>query len=317
MCNLLKIMIVYDGSKGAENTLEDIRYAGLPSGAEVKIVTMVEPIIPAGLFDLAWNITLVRESQSRVQQARFRLRRGCARLERIFPDWEVDTSVCEWAREFGIVRLAAEWQPDLIVINPVDRSRFESLVLGDAARSVIKGASCSVRVARAANPRSRKGLRLLIGFDGSRGAAATICQVWARHWPPGTQAHLVAAFKPSVLLRSVSKFERKQYLDQVLNIAAETLRTAGLNVTTALIDGSPEQVILDEARKWEADSIFLGRNNRSNLGRLFSGSTSAAVASQAHCSVEVVRESKSDLLLSATTTRSVRQKQLGYAVGSS
>src|SRR5262245_46553009 len=195
----MEIMIVYDGSKCAENALEDLRYAGLPFEAEVKLASAVEPIIPAGLSDLAWNISLARESQARVRQARFELRRGCALLERIFPDWELDTSVYEWAREFGLLRLAAEWQPDLVVINPVNRRRFERLILGDFVRSVIQGTSCSVRIARVANLQPETGLRLLVGFDGSGGAANAVCQIWARYWPPGTQVHLVAALKPSLL----------------------------------------------------------------------------------------------------------------------
>ena len=44
-----------------------------------------------------------------------------------------------------------------------------------------------------------------------------------------------------------------------------------------------------EAEKWGADCIFVGARGLNGLERLLLGSVSTAVASYAHCSVEVVR----------------------------
>jgi nucleotide-binding universal stress UspA family protein len=48
-------------------------------------------------------------------------------------------------------------------------------------------------------------------------------------------------------------------------------------------------MILDEAKTWGADLIVMGSHGRHGLDRLVMGSVAEAVASHAHCSVEVVR----------------------------
>ncbi|WP_225931558.1 universal stress protein [Leptolyngbya sp. 7M] len=48
--------------------------------------------------------------------------------------------------------------------------------------------------------------------------------------------------------------------------------------------------LVEHAETWNADSIFVGANAfAGRLERFIVGSTSAAVAARAHCSVEVVR----------------------------
>ena len=49
-------------------------------------------------------------------------------------------------------------------------------------------------------------------------------------------------------------------------------------------------MLMEEARKWEADSIFVGsRNFSSGFERFRLGSVSTALVTSAPCSVEVVR----------------------------
>jgi nucleotide-binding universal stress UspA family protein len=75
-----------------------------------------------------------------------------------------------------------------------------------------------------------------------------------------------------------------------LKVAAGMLRAAGLGVSTIIREGSPRDVILDEAAKYGAQCIYLSGDDRRGLRRLIFGSTAGAVASRAYCTVEVVRE---------------------------
>ena len=50
-----------------------------------------------------------------------------------------------------------------------------------------------------------------------------------------------------------------------------------------------KEIILDEAERWGADLIVVGSHGRRGLKRLWLGSVSQAVVSQAKCSVEIVR----------------------------
>jgi nucleotide-binding universal stress UspA family protein len=66
-------------------------------------------------------------------------------------------------------------------------------------------------------------------------------------------------------------------------------KTAGLEIVGEIKRGSARNVILDEAEKWDADLIVLGSHGYGGLQRFLLGSVSHAVATHAHCSVEIVR----------------------------
>ena len=71
--------------------------------------------------------------------------------------------------------------------------------------------------------------------------------------------------------------------------AAEKVRGAKLNVSTALVEGDPKSQIIDAANDWHADMIVLGSHGRKGLNRFLMGSVSQDVVRHAHCSVEIVR----------------------------
>jgi nucleotide-binding universal stress UspA family protein len=63
-----------------------------------------------------------------------------------------------------------------------------------------------------------------------------------------------------------------------------------LNVSVIVEKGDPQRVLIDEAQKWNADSIFVGsRKFDGTFERFWLGSVSTALVTKAHCSVEVVR----------------------------
>jgi nucleotide-binding universal stress UspA family protein len=53
--------------------------------------------------------------------------------------------------------------------------------------------------------------------------------------------------------------------------------------------GSPATALIEKAEEWGADLIVVGSHGRTTLGRLFFGSVSQKVLSEAHCSVRVAR----------------------------
>ena len=85
---------------------------------------------------------------------------------------------------------------------------------------------------------------------------------------------------------------RKELLRQATEVVvgvAETLQAAGLNVETAVREGDPRSVIVDQAEEWSADLIVMGSQGYTGLKRLLLGSVAQHVVSHAPCSVEVVR----------------------------
>lgn len=61
------------------------------------------------------------------------------------------------------------------------------------------------------------------------------------------------------------------------------------NTEVKVVAGSSARQIIAQAKDWETDLIVLRTRERRGLSRLLFGSTAAAVASRAHCSVRVIR----------------------------
>jgi nucleotide-binding universal stress UspA family protein len=286
----MKILIEYDGSRRADDAIEDLQNAGLPREAKAKIVSVVRTIIPTGMPEIPWSVVYAQVTEREVRQARLAVGEACERLGEIFPDWELDCAVYQGNTELGIIELAAKWKPDLVVIGSRSRNDLGRLIFGSISRSIVERSSCSVRVVRPADIDDGSGLRLLIGFDGSSGSAAAVREVASRRWPRGAQVRLVAGFKSSLDLRSDPSVVAESLLRMRLEVAVGMLRAERLVVSRIIKEGSPRQAILDEAVSYGAHCIFLSGDDYSGFRRLVFGGTAAAVASKAQCTVEVVRE---------------------------
>jgi nucleotide-binding universal stress UspA family protein len=70
----------------------------------------------------------------------------------------------------------------------------------------------------------------------------------------------------------------------------ESGKASGLEINTRIISGPAGEAILDEAERWGADLIVLGSHGYNGWQRFLLGSVSHAVATHAHCSVEIVRQ---------------------------
>jgi nucleotide-binding universal stress UspA family protein len=73
------------------------------------------------------------------------------------------------------------------------------------------------------------------------------------------------------------------------------LLKAGLDASSAVTEGDPKRVLVEEARRWGADCIFVGSAGFSKrFERFLLGSVSSAVVTREHCSVEVVRKKSAE-----------------------
>jgi nucleotide-binding universal stress UspA family protein len=62
-----------------------------------------------------------------------------------------------------------------------------------------------------------------------------------------------------------------------------------VSVTTKVMEGSPKDMIVEEAQDWGADLIVLGSHGYGRVRRVLLGSVASAVVVEAPCSVQVVR----------------------------
>jgi nucleotide-binding universal stress UspA family protein len=135
-------------------------------------------------------------------------------------------------------------------------------------------------------------MKILIGIDESDFSRAAVEQIARRQWASGTQVKLVSAIEETGPYQlnpdDPNPYELARIaMDRAAAILGESKNR--FEVSTDIIEGSPKQVLLDEAEGWGADLIVVGSHGRRGLERFLLGSVSQAVALHAKCSVEIVR----------------------------
>lgn len=294
MTAAMKILIAYDGSACAQAALDDLRSAGLPTQANVKVVSILETWLPP---PSSWALM---EGTTRASEEldRLALAQGAAvSLRSMFPGWEL-TAQEEIGSPSGVLlKIADDWKPDLLVVGSHSRSAAGRFFLGSVSQKLVHEAHCSVRVARGRVQEPDTPLRIVVGVDGSAGSQAAVNVVAQRSWPPKTEVKLVNATWSSPHLyaepaaTAVMKWLAEEHarIEASLQQAQEKLQAAGLQVTRLTAQEDPKTLLCEEAERWGADCMFVGAKGVGRLERLLIGSVSSAVAARAHCSVEIVR----------------------------
>ena len=147
-------------------------------------------------------------------------------------------------------------------------------------------------------------MKILLATDGSNCSEAAVNSIAARPWPEGSELKIVSATDiPDVSVTEAWMLPDNYYaaIDGAAKARAEKAvrdaaariksgKASGLEIITEVKDGHAKDVILREAEKWGADLIVLGSHGYNGLERFLLGSVSHAVATHAHCSVEIVRQ---------------------------
>ena len=156
-------------------------------------------------------------------------------------------------------------------------------------------------------------MNVLLPLDGSEHSDAALEEVANRPWPPGSAIralHVIptpmitaAAYAPPppalaigagtsgwppAIAETYKIFQERA--EELLEQAAERLRSAGLQVETQILEGDPRDEIVDQAKTWPADLIVMGSHGYSGIKRWLLGSVAQSVVGHAPCSVEVVRK---------------------------
>jgi nucleotide-binding universal stress UspA family protein len=290
----MKILVAYDGSQCAEAALDDLRMAGLPSDAKIKVLSVVENWLPppSGLEIL--------EHIDGDQEYLALSRRGGTRLVSMEPSWDVMSESGAGAPATVIIEKADEWGADLIVVGSHGHTALGRFFFGSVSQKVLSEARRSVRVARGRIEEPDTPVRLIVGFDGSKGAEAAVEAVAARKWPAGSEARIVNATWATPQLTShqmagsIIKWiaEEKARIKKMIDEAADKLRAAALKTDAVVKEEDPKRLLIAEAENWSADCIFVGARGMGRIERFLLGSVSSAVAARAHCSVEVAHDQK-------------------------
>ena len=151
-------------------------------------------------------------------------------------------------------------------------------------------------------------MKILIAVDGSEFSQEAVREVARRQWPVGSEVRVSAVIKlpfvPTAETRSLpeSDYSRleseltaqaQQAVDaaRAALAAARTVAGEPLTFSASIIAGNPNEMLLTEARDWQADLLVVGARGLGGFKRLMLGSVSQTLAQQAPCSVLIVRGS--------------------------
>ena len=306
----MKIVIGYDGSPAMDLALQDLRRAGLPSrleatvlcAADVNVYDEAETEIVTASPLPVYSRHLSEDARALKEQALHHAdafaEAGARRVRSIFPMWNVQPAVRTESPAWALVEKADEWKADLIVVGAGGHSSLGRF-LGSVSQLVIINAPCSVRIVRPRLGPPDQELRIVVGVDGSEGAAKAVAAMEKRNWPASTHIRVLLSTQyhalpelthlvpPDLSLRATSGMVRRA--TRVAEEIAGRLRVRWPETTVIIEDGNPKKRLVENAEEWLADCVFVGARGLSPLKRFLLGSVSTAVAARSHCSVEVVR----------------------------
>jgi nucleotide-binding universal stress UspA family protein len=310
----MKILLAFDGSGYSRTSLFDLQYAGLPSKADVLIISVSEIWMPpttkyddidaipdsdvAEFFRRCYeqidrNLAETKEVTDEAKET----------LQKSFPRWTIKTETVSGSPKAVILARASEFKPDLLVLGARGLSSNGIGKLGSIAQKALIEADCPVRIARGKGDAVTAGTKIFIGFNNTPGAMAAVDAVAARQWPRNPEIRLVIVTDPLFPLvpghafqlvpgwseKTIRRGERK-WTESLAANALQTLGDAGLAANLFVYSGNPRMILVRESEKWGADSIFIGANSFPQSQSSTLGSVASAVAARAFCSVEVVRK---------------------------
>jgi nucleotide-binding universal stress UspA family protein len=294
MSENFKLLIAYDGSSHADAALDDLKKAGLPERAEALIFSVAEVWLPteeAG-EEQEYITEGLREKHEEhlkiLAEAEASARSAAEKLKRMFAGWTISSEATYGSPAWEILVKAEDFKPDLIVVGACGESAIDRVLLGSVSQKIVTEARASVRVARGKIEVDSSPERLIVGYDGTKGADEVVRIVGERNWSEDAQAKVIIVEDTAFIRRSFSIEEEK--IEEIGNRTVEKLWVKGLHVSLEVREGNPKEILVDEAESWRADTIFVGATKFNDfLSKYLLGSVSSAVVTRAHCSVEVVR----------------------------
>jgi len=278
-----RILVATDFSSRSDRALRRALLLGAHSKAALTLVHVVDDDQPAHLVD-------------RQQATARELLENTARSIDSVDNVRSDTVVATGDPFEGILRVADEIDPDLIVVGPHRRQLLDMFV-GTTAERTIRRSRHPILMANAVPAGGYERTLLAIAFDDASVAAAQAAtRMKFLKGSAVTAIHLFDAPAAGLMKRAMEGSDAIDHYVRQEKVSAHAdfdsfLSAAGLIGVERLVRahaGSPAAGLLSHADELRADLIVLGTNQRRGLERAFLGSVAQDVLRDAKCDILVV-----------------------------
>lgn len=284
-----RILLATDGSPGAAAALDLLASMPLRPVDEIIVVTFPSYLV-AARPDQTGLIGRLMEGRRRAAQvtadeAVRRLEGSGARVSGVVAEGleAVD----------GILRVAVERSPDLIVMGSRGLGPVSSVAIGSTARTLALLSPVPVLIVRGRVSAPR---RVLVAVDGSEASRAALSAFARLPLAKGVTVELLTVLpvhdwsglpvrgEELAELREAQERAETDAADRLLQRSTKTL-PEGVAIQTAMERGAVTDTIRAHAGALDADLIVLGSRGLSGPRRTFWGSTAEQVIVTAGCSV--------------------------------
>jgi nucleotide-binding universal stress UspA family protein len=245
-------------------------------------------------------------SQEHIAAAVKALKEKSAALEKAMKGCTINFEVLQGDAKNKIVEAAKLWGANVIFIGQRGIHGVERMLLGSVSQGVLLQSPCPVVIVKsdpdkAASCHAFK--KILIAVDNSAYSKEATKWIKKLNWAADAEFKLVTVVAPLIdQVESLQDASRVEALglehEALIGAAKKELESEAADLRTQLTNskiscgvgqGDPREVILQAAFAMQADLIVMGSHGRTGLEKLLIGSVSQAIASQAECSVAVVR----------------------------
>lgn len=189
-----------------------------------------------------------------------------------------------------IVHAASTEDFELVVVGSGKERWLDSVVLGSVSSSVLHASPCPLLVVHRA-PQGDDTIRVIVGADGSEGAAHSIAAFAALADPAACEVTVVTAARPSAMppggpagegvLMQEAAGDELELANRHAEAAAGTLVDAGFRVVTEVVAGSAATVLLEQADRRRVDLVVVGARGLGRFRAKVLGSVSERVIKHA------------------------------------
>ncbi len=199
----------------------------------------------------------------------------------------------------AILRQVQRSGASLLVVAPHGVTGWKRVMLGSVTEKVLRHSTGSVLVARGDCRAPFK--RILVGVVPGPGGAAPLRHAIALARTLGAELSVIHVVRSAELLLPLvapvsralrASDERLAAKTREVERWAASFPARGVRLSVRVIEGSPPETLVGEARRRRADVVVVGAADDARLRRALLGSVSYAVAATSSASVLVVRGSK-------------------------
>lgn len=286
---ITKILFPTDFSDVAASALAAAGDIAKKFGAEVHLVSVVDPQIYAyaGYVSMLSNEEMLEGPRKRMEALELPANFEGLTVHREVIEGYVDEAVADYAKHNSV---------DLVVMSSHSRSKVARFFLGSVADRVMRSAPCPVLLLRGPDPAEQSPSfaldavsTIVAPCDFSTASEEAYRRACMLAQPYGATVHLVHALDLGALSLLGVDFD-----EIALNTATERAKehlqrvastVEGANVVQSVIEGDPSEVVIEYAKKVNADLCVMGNTRRSEMGKLFLGSVTDTVARSTHLPV--------------------------------